>query len=73
MRGGLVYAGQNGANTYQGDPPALKISPRLGMVYSFNPKTVVRAGYGIYWAPWNYQAAEHHELRPGRLQPGRPC
>ena len=26
------------------------------MVYSLNPKTVMRAGYGIYWAPWNYQA-----------------
>lgn len=56
IRGGLVYAGQGGANTYQGNPPAVKISPRLGVVYSFNPKTVVRAGYGIYWAPWNYQA-----------------
>ena len=56
VRGGLVYAGQNGANRYQGNPPAVKISPRLGVVYSFNPKTVVRAGYGIYWAPWNYQA-----------------
>ncbi len=56
VRGGLVYAGQNGANDYQGNPPGLKISPRVGMVYSFNPKTVVRAGYGIYWAPWNYQA-----------------
>ena len=56
IRGGLVYAGQNGANEYQGDPPAVKFSPRVGMVYSMNPKTVVRAGYGIYWAPWNYQA-----------------
>ena len=56
VRGGLVYAGQNGANRYQGDPPAVKFSPRVGLVYSFNPKTVVRAGYGIYWAPWNYQA-----------------
>lgn len=55
VRGGLVYAGQNGANTYQGNPVALKVSPRLGLVYSFNPKTVVRAGYGVYWAPWNYQ------------------
>ena len=55
IRGGLVYAGVNGANQYQGDPPGLKVSPRVGMVYSFNPKTVVRAGYGIYWAPWNYQ------------------
>lgn len=56
VRGGLVYAGQNGANEYQGNPPAMKVSPRIGMVYSMNPKTVVRAGYGIYWAPWNYQA-----------------
>ncbi len=55
VRGGLVYAGQNGANEYQGNPVAAKVSPRLGMVYSFDPKTVVRAGYGIYWAPWNYQ------------------
>ena len=33
----------------------MKFSPRVGFVYSFNPKTVLRAGYGIYWAPWNYQ------------------
>ena len=45
----------NGANKYQGNPPGLKFSPRVGAVYSFNPKTVVRAGYGVYWAPWNYQ------------------
>ena len=56
IRGGLIYAGQNGANEYQGNPPSVKVSPRVGMVYSMNPKTVVRAGYGIYWAPWNYQA-----------------
>jgi len=55
VRGGLIYAGQNDANTEQGNVPAAKFSPRLGMVYSFDPKTVVRAGYGIYWAPWNYQ------------------
>jgi trimeric autotransporter adhesin len=54
--GGLVYAGVNGANEYQGDPPALKVSPRIGLVHSFNPKTVLRTGYGIYWAPWNYQS-----------------
>ncbi len=56
VRGGLIYAGQNGANDYQGNPPGIKVSPRLGVVYSLNPKTVVRAGYGIYWAPWNYPA-----------------
>jgi hypothetical protein len=55
VRGGLVYAGVNGANEYQGNPPGIKFSPRVGLVYSMNPKTVVRAGYGLYWAPWNYQ------------------
>ncbi|MCC7126159.1 MAG: TonB-dependent receptor [Acidobacteria bacterium] len=55
IRGGLVYAGVDGANEYQGNPPALKWSPRVGFVHSFNPRTVLRAGYGVYWAPWNYQ------------------
>ncbi|MBM3772500.1 MAG: TonB-dependent receptor [Acidimicrobiia bacterium] len=55
VRGGLMYAGRNGANTYQGDPMAAKLSPRFGVAYSFSPKTVVRGGYGVYWAPWNYQ------------------
>jgi hypothetical protein len=54
--GGLVYAGQNGANEYQGDPPAMKLSPRVGLVYAMNPKSVMRAGFGTYWSPWNYQA-----------------
>jgi hypothetical protein len=58
VRGGLVYAGQNGANEYQGDPPALKVSPRVGAVYSLNPRTVIRAGYGIYWAPFNSPAPD---------------
>ena len=54
-RGGLVYAGVNGSPTVQGNQPAAKFSPRVGFVYSANPKTVVRGGYGIYQAPWNYQ------------------
>jgi hypothetical protein len=58
VRGGLVYAGQNGANDYQGDPPALKVSPRVGVVYSVNPRTVIRGGYGLYWAPFNAPAPD---------------
>jgi trimeric autotransporter adhesin len=54
INGGLVYAGVNGGNTYQGDPPALKVAPRVGAVYAVNPTTVVRAGYGLFYAPWNY-------------------
>ena len=50
-----MYAGQNGANDFQGDPPRAKWSPRVGVVYSLDSKTVLRGGYGIYWAPWNFQ------------------
>jgi hypothetical protein len=56
VRGGLKFAGVDGNPTHQGDPPAAKLSPRLGAVYSLNTKTVLRAGYGMYWAPWTYPA-----------------
>ena len=55
VRGGLVFAAQHGANDHQGNPVTAKIAPRLGVAYSFTPRMVLRAGYGIYWAPWNYQ------------------
>jgi hypothetical protein len=54
VRGGLMYAGVNGNPTEQGNQPAAKFSPRVGFVYSMNPKTVLRGGYGVYQAPWNY-------------------
>ena len=53
--GGPIYAGVGGANDYQGDSPGAKISPRVGLVYSLNQNTVIRGGYGVFWAPWNYQ------------------
>jgi trimeric autotransporter adhesin len=56
VRGGLIYAGQNGARETTGNPPAIKISPRIGVAYSVNDKTVVRGGYGLFWAPWAYGA-----------------
>ncbi|MGH6693533.1 MAG: hypothetical protein ACREF4_22935, partial [Gammaproteobacteria bacterium] len=55
IRGGLMYAGVDGNNNYQGDPPALKVSPRIGLVYSMSSRAVIRGGYGMFWAPWNYQ------------------
>ena len=46
-----------------------KWSPRVGAVYSLNTKTVLRGGYGLYWAPWNYPAPSSvdQQLRPDRL------
>src|SRR3954447_24620248 len=54
VTGGLMYAGVNGNPTTQGNPPKIKTSPRIGAVYSFTTNTVLRGGYGIYWAPYNY-------------------
>lgn len=58
IRGGLVFAGQDGAPRHQGSPPVLKASPRLGVAYRVGAGVVVRGGYGVYWAPWNYQPPE---------------
>jgi trimeric autotransporter adhesin len=52
--GGLMYAGVDGNPTTQGDVPNIKWSPRVGAAYSATDKIVVRGGYGLYWAPFNY-------------------
>ena len=49
-----MYAGVDGNKTYQGNTPAVKWSPRVGAVYALNDRTVLRGGYGLYWAPFNY-------------------
>jgi hypothetical protein len=54
VTGGLLYAGVDGAPTHTGNPPAVKLSPRAGVAYTLNDRTVVRGGYGLFWAPWNY-------------------
>lgn len=56
VTGGLRYAGQDGLPRNQGNPPGQKWAPRVGAVYAFDQKTVVRGGYGLFWSPWNYQA-----------------
>jgi hypothetical protein len=55
--GGLVFAGVDGAPEVQGNQPALKLAPRAGLVYSFDDRTVLRGGWGLYYSPWNYPAA----------------
>ena len=56
LRGGLVYAGQNGEPLAQGDPEKLKLSPRGGFSWSLDSNTVVRGGYGLFWSPFVYSA-----------------
>jgi hypothetical protein len=48
-KGEIVYAGGN--KTAAGNPYSSKWGPRVGLAYTLNSKTVVRAGYGIFFAP----------------------
>jgi trimeric autotransporter adhesin len=48
--GEVVYAG-NGNRTTVGDPYSSKWGPRAGFAYQLTPKTVVRGGYGVFFAP----------------------
>ena len=45
----------------------MKWSPRVGAVYSLNAKTVLRGGYGLYWAPWNYPAPSTSTSNYGQI------
>jgi hypothetical protein len=57
LYGGLLYAGQSGAPTQQGGNSSVQWSPRVGTVFKLDDKTVLRGGWGIYVAPWNYSSA----------------
>ncbi len=54
LAGGLQYAGVDGNPTHQSDPSKKKFSPRVGFAWSVDPRTVVRGGYGLFWAPYQY-------------------
>ena len=65
--GGLVFAGVNGAPTVQGNQPAIKAAPRVGAVYSFNDKTVLRGGWGLYYLAVELSGGRHDRLGTDRL------
>jgi len=52
LRGGLMYAGVDGSPEQQGDPQPLKWGPRAGFAWSIGESTVLRGGYGVFWAPY---------------------
>jgi len=52
--GVLEYAGENGYGTVAGSPNKNKFGPRVGFAWSLNPKTSIRGGYGLFWAPFSF-------------------
>ena len=54
LKGAVEYAGVGGAPTSAGNYQFNKWGPRGGIAWQVNSKTVVRAGYGIFWAPQLY-------------------
>ena len=51
VKGGVRYAGVDGAKKHLGNPQAIKASPRAGVVFTIDGATVARGGYGMFWAP----------------------
>ncbi len=50
-KGGLLFAGVNGAPTRCCAQSHVKFSPRAGFAYQVNPKMVVHGGFGVFYAP----------------------
>ncbi|WP_260704209.1 TonB-dependent receptor [Edaphobacter flagellatus] len=52
-KGGVEFAGQNGYGTNTGNMGS-KYSPRVGFAYSVDNDTVLKGGYGLFYAPLYY-------------------
>ncbi len=49
--GQILFAGQNGvSDTLNLSSSKLNFAPRVGVAYNIKPKTVIRAGFGIFYA-----------------------
>jgi hypothetical protein len=57
LLGQFEYAGVNGNPNHAGNPLGIKVGPRIGFAYTIDPKTVVRGGWGIFWIPQSFSAA----------------
>lgn len=63
VTGGILFAGVNGNKRDIGDLSLTKFAPRIGASYQLFSKTILRGGYGIFYAPLRYDPT-------GSLAPG---
>jgi hypothetical protein len=49
VRGGMLFAGQDGRPRQMYEPIYNNLMPRAGFAYALNTKTVVRGGWGMYY------------------------
>ena len=54
--GGYTFADENNRNVWEADRS--NIQPRVGASYQLNEKTVVRAGFGVFMAPFQIQTPQ---------------
>jgi trimeric autotransporter adhesin len=50
-KGVIEFAGVNGNSIHVGNPNVNKFAPRIGIAWQVAPKTTIRGGYGLFWAP----------------------
>ncbi|HWD00557.1 MAG TPA: TonB-dependent receptor, partial [Candidatus Sulfopaludibacter sp.] len=50
LHGGVKYVGVNGYDRRQYDPEWNNVGPRVGFAYQVGSKTVIRGGYGLFYA-----------------------
>lgn len=51
LRGGLVYAGRNGAPRGLKDPDYNNFAPRIGLAYKISDRMVLRSSFGTFFNP----------------------
>jgi len=69
LKGGLLFAGQ-GAPIHCCGESHTKFSPRIGVAYQIMDKTVMHAGYGLFYAPIGIVAATQGFSQTTSYAPG---
>jgi hypothetical protein len=72
--GGVTYNTLNNIAFSPNSQPALRairdnIGPRIGIAWGFAPKTVIRAGYGIFYDPIAYRSQYAENTLQGSIWP----